>query len=122
MNTTTQPQVFQRIIAVRLTVQDSAILPGNNYIGALMLDELIHRALEDQNMGKGGASRGPLNSCLLAFEVGDVGQAYKIIEAILERLHLLTAADIAWHDEAELVWRPLRTYTGIPMEKFFEKQ
>jgi hypothetical protein len=84
------------------------MFPEGCVMGAMLLMAALSKELRAQgylvaDCGIGG--RAELNDCVVTFYVNAPKQAAEVIRREIEGIHLLAFTEIAWWDNAELIWR-----------------
>ena len=112
--------IGEPVIGVRILVKpglDTLLFSGEqNRVGTEILCRLLQARMELAGIRVTGIGRGlPLNRASFMFSVSKLVPALESIKGELEKLWLLRAAQIAWHDPRENTWR-----TWFPQSGRFE--
>jgi hypothetical protein len=92
--------------AVLLPREMQIVCPDWDFVGANILCRLIGKTLASEGCIVGDAGGGgPLNDCLLTFDVNQPKRAAQLIMGDLEMCSILKFCEIAWWDDAELTFR-----------------
>lgn len=102
--------IEEPVIGVRLCVVPNAVTvylhPPANHFGTVLLCRLLQARLELAGVRVASATGTlELNWSYYLFAVSELVPALEAIKAELEKLGLLPAAQIAWHDPREAVFR-----------------
>src|SRR6185503_1150776 len=113
MNMESEPQIITYAIDVP-PCRDKVLVPDNNWIGALLLQDCLSKALQLAGVYHANCGvNGELNHCAGLFEVTNLATGLTILRTEIESRCLLAVAQIGWFDRREIVWR--KSYPTEPI-------
>ena len=113
-----KPQgIGELVIGVRIFVRRDALspyfFPEHNRIGTEMLCSLLQARIELAGVRVTQSAQGfPFNGAACTFTVSKLVPALEAVKAEMEKLILLTEAQVAWLDPREDVWRVWHSKSG----------
>ena len=99
----------------------NGLFPTGNGVGRNLLCQFLRAALAGRGVKvmEAGAA-GEFNMSVYILEVDRLAKALEAIHAAVEEAGLAAAAQVAWHDERELLWRWDGNNQGMNFEFWLE--